>query len=291
MGGYTTTDLVTSIQDRMMLPDASSGSFSPAAILRLATLELQGPIASMIQAAREKYYETFADQAITANQPTYAIPSRAIGGVISVAQYVSGISIRQLPVLDPNECVTSATGTPRGFYFQNNSVVLYPTPAQTYGTLRLRYFQRPSTLEQTSNCAQVVSFDATTITATVPSAWTTTSLLDFIPQAVPYTPYSLSSAITNVSTTTITMTATPSALAIGDWVALAEYTPIPEILRELFPVLSQATVCRILEAQGATEKLPAAMSVLSAYIQAAKIQIAPRDVYTPKVVRSNWRAL
>lgn len=293
MATYTTADLITSVKNRMMLPDASTGSFSSATILQLATEEMQGAIVTMIMAAREKYYETYLDQSIIANTAVYAIPSRAIGGVISVAQYIYGITIRELAVLDPNECVTTVTGTPRGFYFQNNSVVLYPTPAQTTGTLRMRYFQRPSTLEQTINCGQITAFDPVAITITVgaaPSAWTSGTIVDFVPQAVPYTPYSLNTALTGVTGNVLSVTALPAGITIGDWVALAEYTPIPEILRELFPVLSQSTVCRILDAAG-SDKSPAAQAVLQTYIKAAQMQITPRDQYTPKVVRSNWRSL
>lgn len=282
-----------------MLPDASTGSFSPSALLSYATMELQGPIMTMIMEAREKYYMTSVDYAITANQPYYAIPERAAGGLIAQAQYIQGNEINELPALDPKELYTSTTGTPRAIMFQNNYLVLYPIPTQSTGTLRVYYFQRPSTLEQTLNCAQIATISAGSVTCTsVPTSWTTGTVVDWVPSTLPYTPYGLNTSITGVSGTTITIaipaaaqtnagTPTPAPV-VGDWLALSEYTPVPEILRELFVVLVQATICRVLEAAGDQEKLAQAQQKLASYAEAAKRQIQPREQGSSKKIRSGW---
>lgn len=302
MGGYTTADLITGVQNAMMLPTASTGSFSAAALLQYATWELQGPIMTMIMAAREKYYMTSTDIAIVANQPFYSIPERAAGGLVAQAQYVNGNQITELPAIDPREIYTNNTGTPRAIMFQNNDVVLYPIPTQSVGTLRLYYYQRPSNLEQLVNCAQITSVGSTSVTcASVPSSWTTGTVVDFIPATLPYTPYGLNTVITNATGGTLTLTvptagqssaaATPTpAPQVGDWIALAEYTPIPEILREMFIVLVQATVCRVLEAAGDQQKLAQAQQKLAAYVEAAKAQIQPRDQAASKKIKSAWYA-
>ena len=292
MAAYTTLDLISSVQNRIMLPSASSGSFSPAVILALATEELQGPIVQLIQSAREEYYETYQDTSIVAGRAAYSIPSRSIGQGINVAQYIVNSSIYELPRLESSEVSSQTQGTSRGFYFQNSSVVLYPTPAQSTGVLRIRFFQRPSTLVQTINCGQITAFDPIGLTVTVaavPSAWTTGTIIDFIPQAVPNTPYSLNTAITGISGNVISFAAIPSATSVGDWLSITETTPIPELMRELFVVLAQATACKILEASGSLEALGQAQAKLQAYIQSALKMIQPRDQLTPKKVVSNWR--
>ena len=299
MAGYTTADLITAVKQGMMLPDASSGSFSSSAILSYATFELQGPIVALILAAREKYYMTSVDYDVVANQAFYAIPERALGGLVAQAQYVWGNNINELPAIDPRELYTNNTGTPRAIMFQNNSVVLYPIPTQSVGTLRLYYYQRPSSLEQTLNCAQITSIAAGSVTcSSVPTTWGTGTVVDWIPASLPYTPYGLDTEITNVSSNTITLsipTATQVAAAtptpapqVGDWLALSEYTPVPEILRELFIVLVQATICRVLEAAGDSEKLAQAQQKLASYVAAAKTQIQPRDQAASKKIKSGW---
>ncbi len=300
MGGYTTADLLTAVKLGCMLPDASSGSFSSAALLSYATMELQGPIMTLIMEAREKYYMTSVDYTVTANQQFYSIPERAAGGIIAQAQYLWGNQINELPAIDPREIYSSSTGTPRAVMFQNNYLVLYPIPTQTTGTLRLYYFQRPSTLEQTLNCAQITSIGSGVVTcSSVPTSWTTGTQLDWIPATLPYTPYGLNTVVGGVSGNDITLTiptagqtsvATPTpAPAVGDWLALAEYTPIPELLRELFVVLVQGTICRVLEAAGDQEKLAQAQQKLASYAEAAKRAIQPRDQGSNKKIVSGWR--
>lgn len=299
MGGYTTDDLLTAVRQGMMLPDASTGSFSSSALLSYATMELQGPVMTLILEAREKYYMTSYDYDVTANQSFYAIPERAAGGILAQAQYIWGNQINELPAIDPREIYTQQSGVPRAIMFQNNSVVLYPVPTQTTGTLRLYYFQRPSSLEQTINCAQITAISAGSVTcSSVPSTWAAGTQVDWIPSTLPYTPYGLNTVVSGVSGNDVTLTvptaaqvnaATPTpAPQVGDWLAVSEYTPIPEIPRELFIVLVQATICRVLEAAGDQEKLAQAQAKLSAYAEAAKRQIQPRDQGANKKIVSAW---
>lgn len=300
---WTTTDLLSSVKNRAMIPDASSGSFSSATLLNFATEELLLTLVGMILGVREKYYETYKDTAIVANTAVYPIPSRAVGGAVSSVMYLYNQAIRQLMPIDPGTInSTVASLYPTNFYFQNNSIVLYPTPAAAQGTLRLRYFQRPNRLEQTANCAQITSFDAVAMTATcsggVPSSWVSGTQLDFIPQtASQATPYGLNSNVTGVSGSVITFTALPVAdttnnvpgPAAGDWLALAEYTPIPEIPFEFQVVLAQATACKALEAQGDQMGLQVALPKLQEYLQAATKVVTPRDQGGSKKVVSGWR--
>lgn len=300
---WTTTDLLSSVKNRAMIPDASSGSFSPACLLQFATEELLLTLVGMILGVREKYYETFQDQAVTANVGAYPIPARAIGGAVSSVLYVYNGAIRQLHPIDPGAINTTVTSAyPSNFYFQNNSIVLYPTPSATQGTLRLRYFQRPNRLEQTINCAQITAFDPVAMTATcaggVPSSWGNGTLVDFIPQtASQATPYGLSKAVTGVTGSVISFTALPVAdtannipgPAIGDWIALAEYTPIPEVPFEFQVVLAQATAVKALEAQNDQVGLQVAQAKLTEYLQMATKVVTPRDQGGQKKVCSGWR--
>lgn len=292
---YTTTDLLSTVKVRGMFPDASTGSLSSASLLNLATEELHIVLVPLILSVREKYYETYADTALTASQATYAISKRAIGGIVSSVQYIYNNAVYQLNPIDPNSVSTTNTSPfPNSFYFENNNLVIYPTPSTTQGTLRMRFFQRPSRLAQTSNCAQVTSFDTVAKTVTcssVPSTWGNGSTVDFIPQGIPYTPYGLDQAVTGVSSGVISFSASlPSALAISDWVALSEYTPIPELPFEFFPVLAQATVVKGLEAIGDQLNLPIAQQKLQAYLENAIKLVTPRDQNGTKKVVSSWRS-
>lgn len=293
MAAYTTDDLLTTVKNRGMLPDASTGSLSSATLLQFGSEELQGPLVTLILSAREKYYETYSDTNVTAAQAVYAIPDRAVGGVLSAVQYFYQNQVMALIPIDPSSITTTNTSIyPYGFYFQNNSIVLYPTPNTTQGTLRQRYFQRPSRLDLVTNCALITAFDPIALTVTVasvPTSWATGTICDFVPKSLPYTPYGLNTALSGVTGTTISLVALPTGIAVGDYIATAGMTPIPEIPYEFFQVLAQMVVCKALEAIGDAQNLQFAQSNMKSYMDSALRTITPRDQTGPKKVVSGWR--
>lgn len=300
MSAYTSDDLIKSVRVRGMFPDASQGSLSPENILLVASEELRMSIVPMILAVREKYYETFTEYDLTNNQAIYDIPKRAIGSMTSIVQYIVNNSMYALAPLDPKSIITTVSGLyPRGFYFENDKIVVYPTPNATQGTLRVRYYQRPSILLQTINCAQISSVDETNGTVTVssyPSSWSSAMLVDFVSNKTPYTPYSVDKAISVISAgNVISFTTLPtnregtSVVQIGDWLAPAGYTPIPEVLDEFFPILAAATALKLLSATGSREDHAIVKEELKEFIASGVKMITPRDVYGLKKVKSDWR--
>lgn len=291
---WTTADLLTTIKNRQMFPDASTGSLSSAVLLQFATEELYLVLVPLITGVREKYYETYLDTSYTTSTTSMTIPARAISGALSCVQYILNTDVRQLLPIDPGQVSTTQTAAyPSNYYFENNSIVFYPPPSQTQGTVRMRYFQRPSRLEQTSNCAQITAINTGTkvVTCVPPTTWTTSNIFDFIPQtAAQATPSGKDLVITAITTTSMTFSAAlPSGLAVGDWIALAEYTPIPEIPFEFQALLAQATAVRALGAINDATGLAPAKADLETMAQAAVKLLTPRDHLGTKRIVSGWR--
>lgn len=300
MSQYTTQDLIKSVRVRGMFPDASQGSLSPENILLLASEELRLNIVPLILSAREKYYETYVEYPLVANQSIYAIPDRAIGGLASMVQFIINEAITNLTPFDPNAAATTMAGMfPKGFYFENDHIVIYPTPSSSAGTIRIRYFQRPSLLEQTSNCAQITEVDSVNGTVTcssIPTSWASGMKVDFINNNTPHTPYGVDSEIQNIAAGNVISFGTlptnrEGLLAVKkyDWLALAGYTPLPEIMSEFFVLLAQHTVVRLQEALSDNEAKAKAKEDLKEFRQAALKLITPRDQWGLKKVKSDWR--
>ena len=300
MSAYTTLDLIKSVRVRGMFPDASTGTLSADNILMLATEELRLLVAPMILSAREKYYEKYIDYNMISEKAIYAIPERAVGCVVSTVQYIINNSITNLAPLDPNALATTVSGLyPRGFYFENDHICIYPRPNASAGVVRLRYYQRPSILEQTINCAQIASLSQAAGTVTVntyPSSWAPAMTVDFISNKSPFTAYAIDTSIQNISAANvISFDALPLntdgtlAVAVGDWLALAGYTPLPEIMSEFFPLLAQATAVKLLEAVGDKENCAIASAKLKTYADSALKLITPRDQFGLKKAKSDWR--
>jgi hypothetical protein len=268
----------------------------------MATEELHIKLLPLILSVREDLYVAPPkDYAITANQSHYVIPTRASGTVLRDVQVVQDSRIYSLPAVDSDEITTTSTGEVEGYYLEHNDVVLYPTPAATTGTLRLRYFMRPSRLAATTACAQISAINTVTSTVTVssiPSSWATNTVVDFIKAQAPYYNLAIDQTITGVSGTDITFSSLPTNLAVNDWLALAEYSPIPQVPHEFLPVLAQMTVAKALEAIGDREGARAAERVLTGtgtepdtgMIASVLKLITPRVVGEPKkVIQRNWR--
>jgi hypothetical protein len=303
MSAYTTLDLIKSVRVRGMLPDASEGSFSADNILLLASEELRLNIVPLILSVREKYYETYTDVALESGKGMYKIPERAIGGLLTSVQYIVNQAVTNLNPVEANAVATTNSGLyPRAFYFENDHVVIYPTPNSTQGDLRLRYPQRPSILTQTINAAQITAVDASLETVTVstyPSTWAPAMVIDFISNINPYTPYGIETSINNITANNSDFTFSFVDLPydrdgniqvkVGDWIALAGYTPLPEIMSEFFPLLAQATAVKCFEANGDEKNMAMAASKLKYYSDTAIKLITPRDQYGNKKIKSDWR--
>lgn len=300
MSAYTTTDLIRSVRVRGMFPDASQGTLSPENILLVASEQLREKLVPLILSVREKYYETFIDYDLTNGQAIYDIPPRAIGGLTSIVQFILNEAVSNIPPLDPSSIASTTTGLyPKGFYFENDKVVVYPTPNATTGKLRLRYYQRPSLLIKDNEAAQITNFseaEGTVTVRTYPSSWSSGMLLDFINNNTPYSPYALDEPIELISAGNVISFGTlpknregKPLVKIGDWLAPANYTPLPEIMADFFPVLAQATAVQLLDAIGYKDAYKTKKEELVEMIKAAIKTITPRDVFGLKKVKADWR--
>src|SRR5690606_32266495 len=118
---------------------------------------------------------------------------------------------------------------PRRFYLQANQVVLHPTPASADYSLRLTYFRRPPKLVATSSVLTITSISDATLHGTRPSGMSDSTPVDVV-RAVPHFD-SLVDATTPSSTTSnsVTLSAAPAGVAVGDYVCLAGETAVPQL--------------------------------------------------------------
>ncbi len=294
---YTTTNLVDSIVTRGQFPDTTNTKTisSPANLLNLATEELRLKILPMILDAGGEFYVRGLDIPVVSGQTDYPLPTRASGNVLRSIRLVNGESDMPFTALDRDTLPTISASQPLGYYFENNNIVLYPAPATSGLTIRTKYFIRPNRLEQVANCAQVSTIDTVTkqvVVSSVPSTWGVGTVLDWMAQAVPYACKSIDMAITVISGTTITFAALPSNGLALDYLALAEYSPLPQIPEEFQALLAQMVVVRVHDALGNVQAYQNAQAELKMLMGSAISLITPRDQSHPKkITGTNWRRL
>ena len=76
----------------------------------------------------------------------------------------------------------------------------------------------------------------------------------------------------------------PDDLQVGDWIATAGESPVPQLVANLRPLLSQATICRILESQGDNNNIAVASKKLNDMVNSMKTLIQDRTEGNPKKI-------
>lgn len=275
---FDTTRLLAQVKLRGALP---TGRFSDQEILDLAYDYLLASIVPAVLLDREEYFVTSDDIAIVASQAAYAIPTRALNGIVrDVKLVLSSGEVQKLPRIDVEEIETEQTGDPQGFYVLGNNLVLYPTPSTAQSTLRIWFPLRPSRLVPTTEAGAITAINTGThtVSLTIPSGWSASNTFDLLKGRAHYDVLSRDGAAGSVGAGTIMLSTTlPTGLAVGDYIALAEESPFPLLPPEGHVALACGTAAAALGAMGdpgtkaaaetAAEALAAFKAVLAVRVQ------------------------
>lgn len=231
-----TTEIISALKIKGSFP-TSDDLFSDADFLVLLNMCMNVEINPIMLKLNEEYLLQTKDFTITASE-TYRIPKRAI-------------SVRDLKLVDGSGNLTDLNrnfeedraAAPTGYYVVRNSIEL--SADITSGSLRMKYFARPSKLVLTTSCGQITSIDTGTfqvVVSSAPATFINDAVIDMVQNNNPYDLLSMDQAITNVSGTTLTFASLPDDLAVGDWICVANESPVPMAPEELHTVLVQAAL-------------------------------------------------
>ncbi len=278
---YTTTQLVDNIVLTSHIPE-SNNTFTPGDLINLSNRELQTAIMKQIISTRGGYYLTYRDYALTQDN-TYPIPSEAIAGAVDNVEILIDTVIIQCALLEEAEQTNTQypNSTTYGFYIRGNTIQILPS-VNSIGHVRVWYLRRPSQLIPTSEACQIQAIDSSTpgqttfSVASVPSNITMGSFVDLLQDQPTFNILEEDLEITDIQGTDITVNAEVLP-EVGDWIALHNQTPIPQIPVEFRPLLEQRVVCKVYELQGYLDKLAAAKKVLE------EMQGDTLNLITPRV--------
>jgi hypothetical protein len=279
---YTTTDLVTNIKLIGHVPTGNS-TFTTSDLITLSDREIQTPIIKQILSTRGGYYLTYTDYSITSDG-LYSIPADCIAGVLANVELVQNTTIIPVNIIEESEqfCTISPTSTSYGCFMKGNYVQILPLP--NLGVARLWYFKRPSKLIPTSQAAQVTAVNGAVLTvSSVPSNITNGASVDVLGDQPPFHILG-EKTITSIVGTDITLDSSVTGVAVGDWIALSNQTPVPQIPVEFRPLLEQRVVSKIYELQGYLEKMKASDEKLKELENDTFSLISPRIKSQTKII-------
>jgi hypothetical protein len=292
---YTTLGMISSIKRRGILPTHQS-TFMPADIVNILTEEMHSVIVPLLMREHEEYLVTNVDQAITSGQYSYFIPQKALGMKLRDLVLVNSdgyeLSCPRVEPEDNKQGNLNAVQRRRGHILNNDQITLIPSSDDFTGfTLRFKIFRRPNVLVQSSQAGRISAINTSTkvvTLSTIPSTFTNALTYDFIKGTPSFRTHAENQAATTVAGFDITFTNTlPTDLAVGDWVAEYEYSPIPQIPYEVHRLLEQRAIIKILEGLKDSTGLKLARDAYDEMKDEVKVLLSPRVDGSPRKLVSS----
>lgn len=302
--GLTTNGLLKSIKRRAMVPD-NQNTFSDQDFIDLMNEEMMIGLVPSILQMKEEYFIFKQITPLVTNKSNYPVPERALANKLREVCYKDSVDkfvgneyeMTRVAIDDRYTGLSNGTGSSdftgfRRFYMMGSDVIIHPGVGPSpSGALAFYYYLRPNSIVKESLVATITSINRETGVITlssVPAGYAFDSSYDFIKAKSPHnildidiTPIAL-----NVSGKLMTLDPkyVPKDLEIGDYVALAGQTCVPNIPTELHMVLAQRVAQRVLEALGDTEGLNnatnkiAEMEAKLSTMMGNRVEGAPRKV-------------
>jgi len=235
-----------------------------AEILALADEEIAGELHPLVRGLQTDFYVHSVDYSITADTPEYKLPAKAseqIRDVLYVDAAGNEFSVPWMPLEDIGDPgrynvnggygVANAVGRYVAYY-TGDTIGLRPTPASTDATLRVKYWRQPAALTEVTNAriiSALTSATRLTMTASLPAAWTTGTVVDVINAGNAHYVHNPDLAVTGTGSAYIDVASYSSFVAAGDYVTVEGTTPIVPLPDVAVPLLVRRLALACLEAQ------------------------------------------
>lgn len=299
----TSDDLIKSIKRRALLP-TNQNTFSDEDFLALADEEMALGLVPTIIKMHEDYLMYSEDVTVMPDHANYPIPYRAIGNKLREVTFkdrnqniyeMTRIGVGDLPYFNYGNI-----NRPYSFYVKNNEIILVPEKSVRgiSGALVMTYFMRPNSLVLLKDVGIITNIDFTTgeiQLSNVPTNFEVDHIYDFISIKSPNKTLKFDISPIGISLVNKTITFDPAnipvTLSVGDHIALAGQTAIPQVPSDLHVLLAHRVATRCLEALGDSEGLQNANAKLAELNQQAEVLIDNRVDDAPRKVVSRHSTL
>jgi hypothetical protein len=302
--------LIDSVRKRTMTPDDTT-IYTDQDILDIVNEELDVEVLENLLALHEEHLTTHIDVPRNADG-VYEIPYRAIGNKLRDVSLKSGsevvyeltqVSLGELP--DYSYSVDSNAYLDK-FYVESNKIKLLQ-PNRNYDSIRFYFYIRPSVLTKVEQAGIISSIvkdeNADEITISMSSLgrnFSANCCYDIVGKRTPNKikawdldpiQYVTTGTTGYVKFTLSELGDDVDDIIVGDYVTIAEQSPVPNIPTEMHPVLAQAGAIQLLEALGDTEGLTNAQRRLDKMTKAVQSLVDDRVELAPKKIKPRHSTL
>lgn len=274
----TGDQLIADVQLTMTIPN-NQVLLTDQRILDLANDETQSTLVPLILSLNQEYlvYLDESEQTVI-DEPEYSIPYRSVGRILrelKVRQNSLVWNVEQIALEDAQ--ILQYTAQRFCYYFINDKFRMVPTPKTNY-TLMKWYPMRPGNLTKVEAAGLITNISGNTLTlSSVPDTFQPGVKVDFIKGKQGNSTITIDQTIDNVSGFQITVTDVPSKAEVGDYVAIAETSPVMQLPDEMFTYLVLLTAKRCMYAIGDYEGMRNVDEMIPEKRRAAEQILAPRN--------------
>jgi hypothetical protein len=287
---YLASALITSAKRRGLLV-TSDETWSAADFYAVMDEETRSVLLPLIKNINEEHLVRTYDVAVEAGVSRYRLPWRCGGEALKYVKLVADGDSDSAPLsrVEPEHAHRGGAG----FYLEDDFVVL--TSAPTGGALRVAYYYRPNRLVAPEDAAQVLYLNAPTGAVTVtlangtngiPEDFTSDARFDLIRGRPGFRTLAMDlEAIVESNTITFAPEDIPAELEVGDFIALAEETPVPQVPLEAHPYLA-ALACFAMESGLSPSRAQAREKTLEKMERSLRTLLAARTQNSPRYVHN-----
>lgn len=260
-------------------------------ILSTGDLEIQGRLIPLLRMSHQEYFVTEAQ--VSSYNGRVALPRRSILGAVRHVQLLAGGRAIRLPQVALEDDSLGTSGSlPQSWYFDGGSVVLLPRGSD--GTVRLRYYLRPSAMVNETDATRVAIVNAATqlnggYTLTLANASPVAGLVDVISGAGSHELDAIDVATSGTTTQIIASTDLLSPIQTGSYVVAAGFSPIVPLPEEMAASLVHQVAYVILRSLGYDQEAISQKTLAEESLSQARAILAPRSEGNPKTLRGGIR--
>lgn len=277
----TGNDLLDDVKTTVTAPN-NQALLTDERILSFANDEVMAHVVPLMLSLNEEFMVELDDSDTTQQGVAeYAIPYRAVGRILRDLKIRTGppgnvFNSVQIQLEDAN-FFEATTGT-FSYYFRGDKIHLVPTPQTDSYTLMKYYLLRPNRITRTDAAGRVTAISGNIVTLNlVPDTFVAATPVDFIHGLQGNSTIKMDQIISNVAGNQVTITDVPADLTVGDWVSLAEQSPVLQMPDEAFPFLVFLTAKRCLYAIGDYEGMKAIDEQIPEKRRLLEMILAPRN--------------
>jgi hypothetical protein len=306
MARWDTTQLAnTVIRDAKIPAGSSYRDSNNAKILAIATEEQEAVLVPEIIKVQGGHLMAYADTTLSSSTIRYRLPERAIRPervlvVNSSGDMVGRLRLASGDMVDEVLAGFMPRGDAIGYWVPENNhavVALRDSLLQSGYSLRIFYRRQPNTLIATASAWDIEGVGDAPIytfgeinTGDSPADPTVGPEYDIIRGVQPFEAVHEDETLATVNggTLELTFTTDPGGLQVGDFLAPAGYTPVPQLPVAFHAVLAAFTTARVLREMGNTRAADLAQLAADRKLQSALTTITPRGDDAETTVDEVW---